>query len=79
MNIPVYLGMTLLDISKTLMYEFWQDYVKMQSYVIWILTVLLFTLKPKIFTKILHMILKKDLIHQIMNFIGHYHEVWTRK
>ena len=23
MNIPVYLGMTLLDISKTLMYEFW--------------------------------------------------------
>ena len=28
MNKPVYLGMSLLDISKTLMYEFWYDYVK---------------------------------------------------
>ena len=28
MNRPVYLGMSILDISKTLMYEFWYDYVK---------------------------------------------------
>ena len=28
MNKPVYLGMSLLDISKTLLYEFWYDYVK---------------------------------------------------
>ena len=28
MNKPVYLGMSVLDISKTLMYEFWYDYVK---------------------------------------------------
>ena len=28
MNSPVYLGMSVLDISKTLMYEFWYDYVK---------------------------------------------------
>ena len=28
MNKPVYLGMPILDISKTLMYEFWYDYVK---------------------------------------------------
>ena len=28
MNKPVYLGMSILDISKTLMYEFWYDYVK---------------------------------------------------
>ena len=27
-NKPVYLGMSILDISKTLMYEFWYDYVK---------------------------------------------------
>ena len=27
MNKPVYLGMSILDISKTLMYEFWYDYV----------------------------------------------------
>ena len=28
MNKPVYLGMSILDISKTLMYEFWYGYVK---------------------------------------------------
>ena len=27
-NKPVYLGMSILDTSKTLMYEFWYDYVK---------------------------------------------------
>ena len=28
MNKPVYLGLSILEISKTLMYEFWYDYVK---------------------------------------------------
>ena len=28
MNKPVYLCMSILDISKTLMYEFWYDYIK---------------------------------------------------
>ena len=28
MNKPVYLGMSILHISKTLMYEFWYDYIK---------------------------------------------------
>ena len=28
MNKPICLGMSILDISKTLMYEFWYDYVK---------------------------------------------------
>ena len=28
MNKPLYLGMSILDISKTVMYEFWCDYVK---------------------------------------------------
>ena len=28
MNTPVYLGLSILEISKTLMYEFWYDYVK---------------------------------------------------
>ena len=28
MNRPVYLGMSILDITKTLMYEFWYDYIK---------------------------------------------------
>ena len=28
MNKPVYLGMSILDISRTLMYEFWYEYIK---------------------------------------------------
>ena len=28
MNKPLYLGTSILDISKTLMYEFWYDYLK---------------------------------------------------
>ena len=28
MNKPVYLGLSILEISKTLMYEFWYDYIK---------------------------------------------------
>ena len=28
MNKPLYLGMSVLDISKTLMYKFWYDYFK---------------------------------------------------
>ena len=30
MNKPIYLGMTMLDISKTLMYQFWYDYIKLK-------------------------------------------------
>ena len=28
MNKPVYLGLPILEISKTVMYEFWYDYIK---------------------------------------------------
>ena len=28
MNKPIYLDQTILDISKTLMYEFWYEYIK---------------------------------------------------
>ena len=28
MNKPIYIGMSILGISKTLMYEFWYDYIK---------------------------------------------------
>ena len=27
MNKPIYLGQAILDVSKTLMYEFWYDYL----------------------------------------------------
>ena len=28
MNKPVYLGLPILEVTKTLMYEFWYDYIK---------------------------------------------------
>ena len=28
MNKPIYLGLSILEVSKTLMYEFWYDYMK---------------------------------------------------
>ena len=28
MNKPVYLGLSMLGLSKTVMYQFWDDYVK---------------------------------------------------
>ena len=78
MNKPVYLGLSILEISKTLMYEFWYDYVKPEyqnnaklcymdpdSFIISIKT-------NDISMKILLMMLKKDLIHQILKLIDHY-------
>ena len=65
LNNPVYLGLSIIETSKTLMYEFWYNYIKpkyqkkMQNCVIWILEALLFILKLKIFRKILQIMLKK--------------------
>ena len=49
MNKPLYLGMSILDISKTLMYKFWYDYVRQKygnraKHAIRILIALLFIL-----------------------------------
>ena len=56
--------MSVLEFSKTLMYEFWHDYIKPKyqknaklCYMYRILTVLFFLLKLKICIKILQMIL----------------------
>ena len=77
MNKPVYLGLSILGISETLMYEFRYDYVKpkyqnhaelchMDT------EVLSLILKQNISMQILLMMLKKDLIHQIMKSVDHY-------
>ena len=76
MNKSVYLGLSILEISKTLIYEFWYDYMNPKygdnvklcymdtdSFIMHI--------KTKVFIKILQMMLKKDLIHQIMKSIDH--------
>ena len=65
---PVYLGMSISDISKTLLYEFWYDYIKPKyqdrAKLCYMDTAaLLFILKLKIFTKILLIMLKNSLTH----------------
>ena len=78
MNKPIYVGMGILDIRKTLIYEFWYGYLK-PKYGDKIKlcytdtdtdTVLFFLSKQKIFMKILQVMLKKDLINQIIKLIG---------
>ena len=58
MNKPVYLRLSMLEISKILMYELWYDYVKLTNYLY---------IKKMIFINILQKMLKLDLILQIMN------------
>ena len=71
MNKPIYLGQAMLDISKTLIMNFGMITLNLntkrkQDYATRIEIALLFTLKQKIFTKILQAMLKDGLIHQIM-------------
>ena len=58
MNKPVYLGLSIQELSKIIMYEFWCDYVKpkygeKENCVLWIQTVSLYTKKRMIFIKTL--------------------------
>ena len=84
MNKPVYLGLSIPEISKTLMYEFWYEYIKLKyqdnvkfcymdtdSFIIYI--------KTKDFYKDLKMMLRKDLMHQIMMSVDHYPQEKNKK
>ena len=70
MNKPLYLGALILDISKTIMYEFSYDYLKPKYgdkvKLCYTDTDRLFILKLEIFLKIFLMMLKNGLIHLIM-------------
>ena len=61
MNKSVYLALSILETSKTIMYEFWYDYIKPK-----------YQQNAKLFymfMKILQTVSRKDLIHQIMKSI----------
>ena len=73
MNKPVCLGLSILKISKILMYEFWYDYIKpkyLQNAKLCYIDTDSFTIQM-ISIKILQMMLKKILIYQIMKLIDH--------
>ena len=70
MNKPVYLGISILQLSKMLMYEFWYDYVKPKydkksklCYMYIDSSIVYIKIDGKTFQKML----KLDLIIQIMN------------
>ena len=67
----IYLGLSIFDLTKTIMYVFWYDYLKLKygekgklcyidtgSFIIHV--------KTEIFTKILQKLWKQDLTLQIM-------------
>ena len=68
--------MLILEISKTLMHEFWYDYMKPKyrdNVKLCYMDTDSFIIHIKIeVIKILQMMLKKDLIHQIVKSIDHY-------
>ena len=84
MNKPIYLGLSILEISKILMYEFWYDYMKPKyndnvrlcymdtdSFVMHI--------KKMIFIKISLVTLKIGLILQIMKQTDRYQQERIKK
>ena len=74
MNKPVYLGLSIPEICKTLIMSFGMIILNqsMQNSTICIQTALLYIIKLKMFIKTLQMMLKKDLIHQIIQLTDHY-------
>ena len=72
MNKPVYLEWSMLDISKTLIYEFWYDYIKPKSgeksKLCYMDTdsFIIHTKTDMIYIKILQKMYIIDLIHHVM-------------
>ena len=76
MNKPVYLGLSVLEISKILMYEFWYDYIKPKyqnkAKLCYMDTdCFIINIKTEDFYEDIANNVEKDLIHQIMKSIDH--------
>ena len=66
MSKPVYLALSILDLSKTVMYEFWYDYVQLKygkkaKHCYMDTDICTCHIKKMTFTKTLPKILKQDL------------------
>ena len=84
MNKRVYSELSILELIKILMYEFWYDYVKLKYgekvKVCYMDTDSFIAYKKQmIFTKILQKMLKLDLTHQIMNCTNCYQKEKIKK
>ena len=76
MSKPVYLGLSILESSKILMHDVWNDHLKPKydekvKLFYTVRVVSLYKLKEMMFIKILQKMLRLDLIFQIMNQIDH--------
>ena len=89
MNKPVYLGLSILEISKTLMYGFSYNYIKpkyqwnciQQNAKLCYMDTdnFIINIKTEDFYKDIADDAKKDLIHKIMKLIDHYQKEKNKK
>ena len=76
-NKPIYLGLSIIEIGKIVMHEFWYNYVKPEcgekSKFCYLDTVnFVATYKQRTLTQTVQKMLKEDLILQILNQIDYY-------
>ena len=84
MNKPVRLGLSILEISKTLLHNFWCDYIKPKSQSnakLCYMNTGSFIIHIKIddFYKDIAYGVKKEMMHQILKLIDHYQKEWIKK
>ena len=77
MNKPVYLGLSILEISKRVMYEFWYDYIKpkyQDNVKLYYMDTdsCIIHIKTEGFYEDIADDVKKDLIHSVIESIDHW-------
>ena len=83
MNKPIYLGLSKLEVSKTVIQEFWYDYIKPKyeeeaNYVAWIQSFTVNIKTEDVYKDIANNV-KKDLIHQTIKLKDPYQQVKIKK